>query len=121
MQAIQVTNTDLNLVVDVAGTALWASVGPPPTVEVAASPDVAFNVTIPGPVNYLVSIAPQPILEVSLSGAGIQGPAGPPGPRGSLFLGGYPSFVNLPVPDGVNVRVGDFALVKDESAIYELE
>jgi hypothetical protein len=61
------------------------------------------------------------LMLVSLSSPGVQGPPGPPGPRGSLFLGGYPSFGNLPVPDGVNVKVGDFALVQDESTIYELE
>jgi hypothetical protein len=85
----------------------------------------AVNAIIAGSVQYLVEFVQRPIvLNISLSTAGVQGPPGPPGvegPRGSMFLGGYPSFSNLPVPDGINVKVGDFALVRDESAIYELE
>jgi hypothetical protein len=51
----------------------------------------------------------------------IQGPQGPPGTRGSLFLGGYPTLANLPVIDGIGVAVGDYALVNDTSTMYQVQ
>lgn len=101
-------------------------------VELAPSPQYnlslpanRLNAILPGPIQFLIQfVSTQIVLNVSLTTAGERGPIGPPGPsgpRGSLFLGGYPSFANLPVPNGDTVRVGDFALVQDESAIYELE
>jgi hypothetical protein len=45
---------------------------------------------------------------------------GPPGDRGNLFLGGYPTFGNLPVIDGVGVRIGDYALVQSTSTMYQV-
>lgn len=92
----------------------------PPAVTMVLSnraPAVTMILPRPAAVSLLVSISgrgPQGV-------PGESGPQGVPGPRGSLFLGGYPSFANLPVPDGVNIKPGDFALVQDESTIYELE
>ena len=96
----------------------------PPIVQpiLTLLPPPIVSVSIPPPVQPIIQIVQQQVvMEVNLATGGVQGLQGPPGPRGSLFLGGYPSFANLPVPDGINIKVGDFALVQDESAIYELE
>lgn len=95
---------------------------PAPALGFELLPSPFFAVRMPASAPILVSlVTQQPLINISVGVIGVQGPPGPAGPRGSLFLGGYPTFANLPVPDGVNIKVGDFALVQDESAIYELE
>jgi hypothetical protein len=110
----------MNIIPDTMVTLVMDSTVPP-ALEVDFLPQPSLQFTMVPPAVCNITVLSLPVLNVSLGTAPVQGPAGPPGPRGSLFLGGYPSFANLPVPDGVNVKVGDFALVQDESAIYELE
>lgn len=91
-----------------------------PNLTILPNPIVA--VSIPAPVQPIIQIVQQQVvMEVNLATGGIRGLQGPPGPRGSLFLGGYPSFANLPVPDDIDIKAGDFAFVQDTSTIYELE
>jgi hypothetical protein len=74
---------------------------PDPVIFVAITPD-------PAPIFTLLTIAASSL-------------PGPPGPRGATFLGGYPSLVNLPPIDGVNVKDGDFVLVQDTSTVYQIK
>lgn len=110
---VQVTESPLNFTLVQASPAQVLTGGSPIYVEQGLAPQIHFL------------LVPPPQIEITVVGEvgppGPSGPPGPPGPRGSLFLGGYPSFANLPIPDGVHVLAGDFALVQDESAIYELE
>src|ERR1700744_391337 len=92
-----------------------------PPIAVSLPPAKLLDFSIAAPATLQFALVNSPVIAVTMPGVGIQGQVGPPGPRGSLFLGGYPSVANLPVPDGVHVKVGDFALVQNESAIYELE
>ena len=94
---------------------------PAPVLDFTFVPPPVLDFTFPVPPNLQFTVLPAPVISFTLSAPGIQGPPGEPGTRGSLFLGGYPTVANLPVPDGVNVKIGDFALVQNESAIYELE
>jgi hypothetical protein len=73
----------------------------------------------PDPVIY-VAVQPDPapiFTELTIAASSLPGPAGP---RGSTFLGAYPSFGNLPQIDGVGVKVGDFALVNDTSTVWQV-
>ncbi len=76
-----------------------------------------INVTIQPPAELNVSVGATSELDVSVE----VGTPGPQGERGATFLGGYPSLSNLPVIDGVNVKDGDFALVKDTSTVYQIK
>jgi hypothetical protein len=116
---------DINVTIDEADPPIGTTWSLDPALKITLSaPEPDINVTInPDPaINVVVYADAPPIFtELNIIESFVPGPPGPPGPRGSLFLGGYPSFGNLPVPDGINIKVGDFALVQDESAIYELE
>jgi hypothetical protein len=87
------------------------------------SEPVPILVTLPAPSPIALSFqpAPQLIAPVAISAAGPKGDKGDTGDRGNLFLGGYPTFGNLPVIDGVDVKLGDFALVQDTSTIYQIK
>ena len=112
MSDFEITIEEVPVFVEIIQPQVNFQIGAPTPLSVRSAPIPHINVQV---------INPPPVqLTISLE-SGPPGPPGPPGPRGSLFLGGYPSFANLPVANGTTVKVGDFALVQDESAIYELE
>lgn len=86
------------------------------------SEPVPILVTLPAPRPINVSFQPAPriTVQVALSAPGVKGETGSAGPRGSLFLGAYPTFANLPAIDGVGVAIGDYALVQDTSTMYQI-
>jgi hypothetical protein len=86
------------------------------------SDPVPILVTLPAPSPIALSFqpAPQVVAQVALSSAGLKGDKGDTGDRGNLFLGGYPTFANLPEIDGVGVRIGDYALVQNTSTVYQV-
>ncbi len=90
---------------------------PAPQIALTLEARPALNLTLPEPtvVNLQFST---PQITIVMPGVGLQGP---PGPRGATFLGGYPSLVNLPIIDEINVRTGDFALVQDTSTVYQIK
>jgi hypothetical protein len=86
------------------------------------SEPVPILVTLPAPSPIALSFQPVPqvVAQVEISSAGLKGEKGDTGDRGNLFLGGYPTFSNLPEIDGVGVRVGDYALVQSTSTMYQV-
>lgn len=83
------------------------------------------KISLPAPITPVLELEPvsQPLLqlpeEVMLS-IFMGGAPGATGPRGSIFLGGYPTLANLPVIDNNGVRIGDYALVQDTSTVYQV-
>ena len=88
-------------------------------IETSEAP-ILVTLPAPSPIELSLQSAPQIIAQVAISSAGLKGDKGDTGDRGNLFLGGYPTFGNLPPIDGVGVRIGDYALVNDVSIIYQV-
>jgi hypothetical protein len=96
---------------------------PQVTVQVAISPVEEVTLPAPAPIALSFQPVPQLIAQVALSAAGLKGDKGDKGDtgdRGNLFLGGYPTLINLPAIDGDGVRIGDYALVNDTSTMYQV-
>jgi hypothetical protein len=111
-----------------------------PQINVLVNPDPVINVAIdadpapiftelsdaqintllnPDPVIY-GAVQPDPAPIFTLLTIAASSLPGPPGDRGNLFLGGYPTFGNLPAIDGVGVRIGDYALVQNTSTMWQV-
>jgi hypothetical protein len=106
-----------------APSPIEVSFRPAPQVIAKLTSAPVEEVTLPAPSPLALSFqpAPQIIAQVVISSAGLKGDKGDTGDRGATFLGGYPSLVNLPPIDGVNVKDGDFALVNDTSTVYQIK
>jgi hypothetical protein len=90
------------------------------SVQVAISPVEEVTLPAPAPIELSFQPAPDILAQVAISAAGLKGDKGDTGDRGNLFLGGYPTFGNLPAIDGVGVRIGDYALVQDTSTMWQV-
>ncbi len=127
MSTLTVTNPDLDLAVTLVDQqTLSVTVGQPVISVTVANPGLGLT----------VAVAEQPIIDVEVSPTQITtnvvggnwlvtpstvpGPKGDQGDRGSTFLGGYPSLINLPPIDGVDVKDGDFVLVRDTSTVFQV-
>jgi hypothetical protein len=82
MDDITVTNTELDLVVEVSNPPPVTVISEINSVEVAIQPPASVQVAAPPSLNYQVTVMPQPVLEVQLSAPGLPGAQGIQGIQG---------------------------------------